>query len=137
MIDGSGAAADALRDDVVVTTGHTAPVSCVSWSPDASLLATASRDGSARIFNAANGYELIRVVDTGHTDWVNSCAFNPAATSQTLVTGSKDRTCRVIEALTGNVMRTIHTGHTEPVIAVAYNPAGTQIATGSDDKTGA
>jgi len=62
-------------------------------------------------------------------------AFDPA-TGATLVTGSKDKTVRVIDVVSGQVLNVFQTGHSEPIIAVTYNPTGSLIATGSDDKTG-
>jgi hypothetical protein len=45
--------------------GHTDTVRCVAWSPDGRRIATASRDGSARIFDAASGRSLAELVGAG------------------------------------------------------------------------
>ena len=47
---------------------------------------------------------------TGHSDWVNSVAFSPDG--QWVVSGSKDQTIYVWNALAGEVVAGPFTGHT-------------------------
>jgi WD40 repeat protein len=46
-------------EELITLIGHTAGVHGVAFSPDASYLATASEDGTARVWDATNGQELI------------------------------------------------------------------------------
>ena len=62
----------------------------VTFSPDAQLIATASRDKTARIWNREG--ELLAVL-SGHEGLVWSVDFSPAG--DRLLTASFDRTARV------------------------------------------
>ncbi|WP_433685398.1 caspase, EACC1-associated type [Nocardia sp. CA-119907] len=70
---------------------------------------------------------------TGHTGKVYSVAFNPAGTL--LATGSSDKTARLWDVTSRQLVGQPLTGHTGDVESVAFNPAGTLLATGSYDQT--
>jgi len=63
----------------------------VAFSPDGRLLATASHDKTARLWNTATG-ACLRTL-TGHTDVLNAVAFSPDG--RLLATASRDKTARV------------------------------------------
>ena len=63
----------------------------VAFSPDGRLLATASHDGTARLWDPATG-EPRRTL-TGHTDAVIGVAFSPDG--RLLATASHDKTARL------------------------------------------
>src|SRR5262249_61832087 len=54
--------------------GHTDKVRPAVFSPDGARLATASRDGTARVWDARTGAPLKRLE---HPNWVNGVAFSP------------------------------------------------------------
>jgi WD40 repeat protein len=62
----------------------------VAFSPDGRLLATASDDGSARVWEWAGGQERARVT---HDEAVRGVAFSPDG--GLLATASRDHTARV------------------------------------------
>ena len=64
-----------------------------------------------------------------HTDAVSGVAFSPDGTR--FVTGSKDGTARICDAITGKLL--VRLDHPSPVAAVAYHPDGKLIATGAGD----
>jgi len=78
-----------------VTTGHTGSVDTVDWSPDSSLLATGSEDGTARVFAVEAGAprEVVRLAAQDMRNGVPSVAFSPDGgqlmTSDWLITSVK------------------------------------------------
>ena len=66
----------------------------MSWSPDGTRLATGSADGTAKVWDAAGGRELLTL--KGHTGLVWSVSWSPDGTR--LATGSSDGTAKVWDA---------------------------------------
>ena len=60
----------------------------MAFSPDGRLLATASADKTARLWDPDTGEQLRTL--TGHTDWVFGVAFSPDG--RLLATASADKT---------------------------------------------
>jgi WD40 repeat protein len=73
----------------------------------------------------------VRVL-TGHTGAVNSVAFSPDGVR--LSTASEDKTARVWNAATGELLHTL-SGHGDAVFAAPFSPDGSKIATVSADLT--
>src|SRR5262249_40056394 len=71
-------------------TGHQGTVASLSFSPDDKWLASASADGTARLYEVATGKssEL-----KGHTDRLSAVAWCPDG--KRLATASKDKTARI------------------------------------------
>ena len=63
----------------------------MAWSPDGKWLATASRDNTAKVWDAGTGEELLTLI--GHTARILSVAWSPDG--KRLATGSEDRTVQV------------------------------------------
>jgi len=105
--------------------GHKHWVETVSFSHDGALLATASLDRTARVWNLADGGDPIEL--KGHDSFVLSAAFSPDA--RWVATGSDDRTVCVWDARTG-VRRMRLTGFAGEVRALAWSPDGKWIAVG-------
>jgi sugar lactone lactonase YvrE len=109
-------------------SGHQGAVNGVAFAPDGTLLATASSDKTARLWNPATG-EHVRTFQ-GHTEGVYGVAFSPDGTL--LATASGDDTARLWNPATGEHLRTLQ-GHTEAVWDVAFSPDGTLLATVSHE----
>lgn len=110
--------------------GHTAEVNDVAYSPDGSLLATASVDGTARLWDARNGQELRQLV--GHQGTVNSASFSPDGAR--VATAGADGTVRIWQTDTGHEILDLP-AQQGAVNRVAWSPDGVLLATAGDDDT--
>ncbi|MCK9905110.1 hypothetical protein CC117_33155 [Parafrankia colletiae] len=109
-------------------TGHTKAINTVAFSADGQLLASASDDGTVRLWEITTGTSRVL---TGHTDIVTAAVFSPDGTQ--LATSSYDRTVRVWELTTGTAR--VLTGHTDVVGALTFSDDGQLLASASDDTT--
>ncbi|MGX2996982.1 nSTAND1 domain-containing NTPase [Streptomyces sp. JNUCC 64] len=110
--------------------GHTDTVRHIAWSPDGALLATASRDGTARIFDAGSG-RSVRVLPSEGV-MVEGVAWSPD--SSRLATTGRDRVVRVWDVASGAPARPL-TGASDIGRQVAWSPDGRWIAGSSRDRT--
>src|SRR5207248_7728382 len=90
--------------------GHQGSVLAVAFSPDGTVLASASRDKTIKLWDVRTG-RLERTL-TEHTADVYDVTFSPKG--DLLASGGKDRTIRLWDARTGTVIRTL-TGHIDIV----------------------
>ncbi|MFD7505282.1 WD40 repeat domain-containing protein [Streptomyces sp. NPDC059850] len=104
-------------------TGHTDTIRHVAWSPDGRRIATASRDGSARIFDAGSG-RCVTVLE-GSGAMVEMVCWSPDSTM--VATASRDRVVRLWEVASGTVVRVL-TGATDAGRGVAWSPDGQWLA---------
>jgi len=124
--------------------GHLAVVLSVSWSPDGTRLATGSEDGTAKLWGAASGRELLTFKDpTGPamsadiwSFWSPSAVWSVAWSpdGKFLATGSYDGTVKVWDAA-GRRKPLLAGRHASGVHSVSWSPDGTRLATGSWDST--
>lgn len=114
--------------EIAVLRGHEGWIRAMAWSPDGRRLATASADGTARIWTLDGGNP---VVLRGHAQAVSGVAWSPDG--QRLVTGAMDATAQIFRA-SGERERVLE-GHTREVDHVAWSPDGGRIATSSRDGT--
>ena len=107
-----------------VLAGSGAALVALAFSPDGKHLATAARDGSARVFAVA-GAAPPRVL-TGHTAAARSLAFSPD--SQRLVTTADDATARVW-SLAGSTAPVVLRGHEGSVYAASFSADSQRVVT--------
>lgn len=111
--------------------GHTKPVTRVAYSPDGTLLASASADDTIRLWEAENG-KLVREWNT-RQEAVNDVAFSPDGTL--LASAGEDRTIRVWDVESGAPVGQALEGHGAKASAVAFSPDGKLLASSAADRT--
>jgi WD40 repeat protein len=121
---------DPLHRIQSLRSDHTGAVTSCAFSLDGALLATASQDGTARLWQVSD--RSLQAVLTGHTGGVWDCAFSPDGTL--LATTGDDHTVRLWQATTGEEVLVLM-GHTDWVTSCAYSPDGRLLATTSADRT--
>lgn len=110
--------------------GHAGSVTDVVFSPEGRRLATAGADGTAKIWDAVSGKELLSL--SGHTNVVLGVAFSPDGAY--IATASWDKTAKLWDATSGQELLTF-SGHNGRVRGAAFSPDGRRLATASDDNT--
>jgi WD40 repeat protein len=112
---------------------HEKAINKVVFSPDGTLLATASDDETVRLWDPETGEA--RAVLRGHTNHVTSVAFAPDGSR--LISVGDDRVVIRWDITKQHPPRRLQTlrEHTAWVTCVAYSPQGDVFATGSLDET--
>ena len=118
------------HSDLLTLKGHTSWVLGVAFSPDGQRLASASWDGTAKVWNMATGQVSLTLKE--HTNGATSVAFN--ADGQRLASSSRDGTVKVYDAVTGQVLLTLKR-HAREVNSVAFSPDGQRLVSASWDQT--
>jgi WD40 repeat protein/serine/threonine protein kinase len=134
--------------ETLILRGHTGPIgyaawspgliSSVAWSPDGTRLATASGDGTAKVWDAAGGHESLTL--GGHTGPIQYQGWIPALVSSVawspdgrrLATGGHDGVAKIWDATDGHEHLSLERLGGE-VWFVCWSPDGTRLATASDD----
>jgi len=109
---------------------HDEMVMAIAYSPDGELVATASKDNSAKLWEAASGN--LRHKLAGHSDEVGYAVYSPDG--RILATSSRDKTAMLWNVTTGESLQVL-SGHEGQLYELAFSPDGQRITTSSNDGT--
>ncbi|WP_086666254.1 hypothetical protein [Lentzea kentuckyensis] len=116
--------------------GHTGAVYLTSFTKDGTVLATASYDRTARLWDVrdrSNPKPL--AVITGHKDWLTSAVFSPD--DKVLATTGNDKTIKlwdIADRTNPKLLHTIETGNGTSYL-LEFSPDGKALAAANEDKT--
>lgn len=111
-----------------VLQGHSDAVTSVSWSPDGTMLASGSRDKTARIWQISGGQNTATY--RGHSAAILSVAWRPANSAvQLLASGGDDETVQVWDAQAKR--RRVFPKLGAPVSSVAWSLDGGYVLAGT------
>lgn len=104
-------------------SGHDKPVIGVVFSPDGTMIATASFDNTVKLWNAENGKEIDSIDDSEekkHTEQVNSVDFSPDGNM--IATASFDGTVKLWKVKKGEIQFDKEIPNGSDVFGVKFNP---------------
>ncbi|MBP0017065.1 MAG: AAA-like domain-containing protein [Cyanobacteria bacterium SBLK] len=107
-------------------SGHNSGIWGVAYAPDGETIATASKDGTANLWNREG--QLLATLE-GHKAAVLGVAFAPDG--RTIATASEDNTAKLWD-VEGNLLETL-TGHDAAILDIVFSPDGEAIATMGED----
>lgn len=120
-------------EDPSTLKGHDSTVKGLSWHPKGTILASASRDRTAKLWDTAKG-TCVKTL-RGHKDWLNSVCFSPDG--QRAVTGAWDYHVKHwnLRLAEDEINPPALQAHDGPVSAVRYINNGQHfISSGGDGK---
>ena len=113
-----------------ILLGHTSEVWQATWSQDESKVLTSSADGTARIWDAASGKELIKLA--GHTKQITQATWSQDESK--ILTASVDETVRIWDAASGKELVKLE-GHVGSVWQATWSQDESKVLTASSDST--
>lgn len=117
-----------IGEETLALRGHSNIITSVVFSPDSRAIATASWDGTARIWDVATGEEVRRFYHAGYQH-VIKVAFSPdgrkLATACAITPIGDNCTARIWDAVTGAELQKLAPGHE----LVLFSPDGTKLVT--------
>lgn len=120
---------------------HTRGITCVKFSPDKSLLATASADASIKIYTVPDQltpntpFKLLRTLRS-HKAGVNAISWSPIGPPYILVSASDDKSMLLWDPLSSDfpIPPSPMMGHSNYVYSLAFSPKGNMLVSGSYDE---
>ena len=117
----------------ITFTEHSAPISSVAFAKQASVLFSASLDGTVRAYDLIR-YRNFRTFTSPSPVQFSSLAVDPSG--EVVAAGSTDSFEVFLWSVQTGKLLDVMAGHTAPVSSLAFSPSGAnQLASGSWDKT--
>ncbi|MFN2221305.1 MAG: FHA domain-containing protein [Candidatus Promineifilaceae bacterium] len=107
---------------------HDGAIMRAVFSPDGQRIASASADGTAKVWDVTSKATVLTLV--GHRGTVNSAVFSPDGTR--LVTASDDETARIWDASSGEQLLVLQ-GHGDRVDYATFDAQGERVVTAGAD----
>ncbi|MDZ4793359.1 MAG: caspase family protein [Bacteroidota bacterium] len=117
----------AQQPKLMLPVGHTATINSAEFSPDGKKIVTASRDHTAKIWDAVRGKLLVDL--KGHTADIVSAEFSPDG--KKIVTAASDSTAMIWDAISGELLVTLNKYTNKEISSARFSPVGKNIVTGS------
>ncbi|KAF9122094.1 hypothetical protein BGW39_010048, partial [Mortierella sp. 14UC] len=114
----------------LVLRGHENMITCICYSLNGALIATASKDTTVQIWSTVSGKALH--ILSGHSESATGVTFSPDGLQ--LVSCGEDKTVRTWDIQTGRSLAVLE-WHEIDVLCVAYSPDGRQFASGDSNGT--
>ncbi len=135
VIGGEGDATARVWDaatgaELLVFRGHAGGVCSARWSPDGRTIATGSRDGAVKLWDAATGQVIRTLFHSAAEFSVTVVAWSPDG--KRLATHSSDGVGRIWDVAAGTELVTF-TGHTSDVWVIVWSRSGERLFTGGDN----
>jgi WD40 repeat protein len=108
---------------------HTGEIYAAVFSPDGTMLLTASDDQTARLWDVATGQQVLMLV--GHTGAVRDAQFSPDG--NLIATVGQDGTVRLWDPATASQLARWQAHGNNRVRTLAFSPAGDRIVTAGQD----
>ncbi len=110
--------------ELVLQAGHAKGIASIAFSPDGSMLASASYDFTIKLWDLATNRQLRTL--SGHAGAVRSVAFAPGGGA--LASGSEDGTVRIWDIRRAKELHILKSPIVGSVKAVAFRPDGKTLA---------
>lgn len=118
-----------LSNTRFIGTKHMSRVTSVAWSARGTRIASASYDRTVRVWDAADGNNVLTY--HGHWDRVLVVSWSPDG--NLLASAGNDGTIQIWDSLSGNLVLT-YRGHGQPILALSWAPDGKRIVSASEDR---